>query len=214
MPNRARKRDTTENMAPVIGRVVAAAVALADERGLEAVSIRRIAGELQMRPMSLYTYFPSKEALLELMGEQIVSEILIREPLPDGWREALTLIATRSHEVFTRHPWVLAISQQRTTIGRNGLRHAEQQLTALAPLALPARDDWRILFLINDYTLGHAMRVAHTPAASANTYPDFDPADYPHLAEALTQPRPARGSDTFHTGLNTILDEIERQVTQ
>ncbi len=214
MPNRAQHRRATDETTTVLERVVAAAVALADEGGLDAVSIRRIAHELKMRPMSLYTYIPSKEALLELMGEQIVGEVLVREPLPDDWRQALTLIATRSHHVFTRHRWVLAISQRRTNLGRNGLRHAEQQLTALAPLALAARDAWDVLFLINDYTLGHAMRVAHAPTAPPNTYPTFDPADYPYLAHALTQPGPVRGRDTFRTGLDTILDAVERRVLQ
>lgn len=207
MPNRAARRPGEPGEA--LSRIVLVAVGIADAEGLQGVSIRRIAGELQMRPMSLYTYIASKDELLELMAEHVVGEVLIRHPLPGDWRAAITLIATRSHEVFTAHPWILAISQRRATLGRNGLRHAEQQLSAIAPLNLPPTEEWKILFLINDLALGHALRVAHAAAAPPNAYPDFDAADYPHLARALTAPAPARSAASFRAALDLLLDAVE-----
>jgi AcrR family transcriptional regulator len=185
-------------------------VELADREGLEAVSIRRVAAELRMRPMSLYTYIASKEELLARMAESIVGEVLVEEPLPADWRQAVELVALRSHRTFVRHPWVLAISQGQAQLGPSGVRHAEQLLTAIEPLGLSAKKRWRALFLINDYTLGHALRAAQVPAGPT-VYPDVDPDRFPRLAAALKRPGPARDEETFRRGLRMLLDALESQ---
>jgi AcrR family transcriptional regulator len=95
MPSRATGRTPSAETATTARGIVDAAITIADAEGLDSVSIRRVATKPRMRPMSLYTYIPSKEALLDLMGEEIVGKVLIRHPLPPDWRQAITLIATR-----------------------------------------------------------------------------------------------------------------------
>lgn len=209
MPNRASlpSRDTRRASANQREKVVAAAVALADRDGLSAVSIRRVAADLAIRPMSIYTYITSKDELLDLMAEAVVSEVLIKQPLPEDWRAAVETIAVQSHKVFVAHPWLAAISHQRPNLGRNAVHHAEQLLTAIAPLDLPADEAWEVLFLINDYTLGHALRVAHAPPPTAGAYPPYDPHEFPHLAATINSAR-RRSHDTFLAGLRRILDAI------
>jgi AcrR family transcriptional regulator len=189
-------------------KLVTAAVAIADREGIAAVSIRRVAQELAVRPMSIYTYIASKDELLDLMAESVVSEVLVTSPLPTDWRAAIEVVAVRSHQVFVAHPWLAAISQQRSDLGENGLRHAEQLLAAIKPLELTAEEAWDVLFLINDYTLGHALRVAHAPAPTAGNYPAFDPERFPLLAQTLHAAR-RRSRHTFLAGLSRILDSIE-----
>ncbi len=209
VPNRAslHSRGARHSTTTQRDKLVAAAVALADREGLAAVSIRRVAAELAVRPMSIYTYITSKDELLELMAEAVVSEVLVTQPLPSDWRAAVEAIAIQSHHVFIAHRWLAAISQQRSDLGTNALRHAEQLLTAIAPLALPAEEAWEVLFLINDYTLGHALRVAHAPPPTAGNYPPFDTQQFPHLARTLHGAR-RRSDDTFLAGLGRILDGI------
>lgn len=215
MPNRASESTTAEDRpggAERLQAIVAAAVALADREGLEAVSIRRVAGELGMRPMSLYTYIASKQELLGQMAERIVAEVLVDEPLPPDWRAAVELVALRSHRMFVEHPWVLAISQARAQLGPSGLRHAEQLLRAIEPLGLDAEERWQALFLINDYTLGHALRAAQAPAGPA-VYPEVDPDRFPRLTDALSAPGPARDEETFRRGLAMLLDALESRAS-
>lgn len=210
VPNRA-SRSTADDRPDGGGRlqgIVAAAVALADREGLEAVSIRRVAGELGMRPMSLYTYIPSKQELLELMADRIVAEVLVDDPLPPDWRRAVETVALSSHRMFVEHPWVLEISRARAQLGPNGLRHAEQLLRAIEPLGLDAEERWQALFLINDYTLGHALRAAQAPAGPG-VYPEVDPDRFPRLADALSRPGPPRDEETFRRGLALVLDALE-----
>jgi AcrR family transcriptional regulator len=209
VPNRASlsSHEPTKSTQSQRDKVVAAAVALADRDGLAAVSIRRVAAELAVRPMSIYTYITSKAELLDLMAEAVVSEVLVTKPLPSDWRSAVETIAVQSHQVFVAHPWLAAVSHQRPSLGTSALHHAEQLLAAIAPLELTAEEAWDILFLVNDYTLGHALRVAHAPPATAGSYPPFDPQQFPLLATTIHSTR-RRSDDTFLAGLRRILDAI------
>lgn len=208
VPNRASLafRGASQSIPDQRDRLVAGAVALADREGLAAVSIRRVAAELGVRPMSIYTYIASKDELFDLMAEAVVSEVLVTAPLPSDWRAAVEAIAIQSHHVFVAHPWLAAISHARPDLGANALHHAEQLLSAIAPLDLPAEKAWEVLFLINDYTLGHAVRVAHAPPTAGN-YPPFDSQQFPRLA-ATIHSAGRRSDDTFLAGLGRILDGI------
>ena len=88
-------------------QIVTVALSIADEEGLEAVSMRRIAKELGTGAMSLYHYFDSRDELLELMGDTVASEMLVPN-LPAHWRDVLVAIAGHTRAMFLNHPWMLA----------------------------------------------------------------------------------------------------------
>jgi AcrR family transcriptional regulator len=215
VPNRASRLDwdAAHGDSPHLSRqtIVSTAIAIADSEGLAAVSIRHVAARLATRPMSLYTYIAAKEDLLALMADEITGEAILSDPLPNDWRAALRMIAGRSHEVFVAHPWVLEIAGRPAHLGHNAIRHAEQLLTAVAPLGLSAPDAWSVLYIVNDYALGHAMRVTQLTKEPAAGYPQFDVATAPHLARALPTAELRRDRDTLETGLDTVLDGIERR---
>lgn len=217
MPNRASEL-MWHRAKPAPGRklnrdiVVGAAIALADREGLDAVSVRRIAADLGVRPMSLYTHIAAKDDLISLMVDEVVGEIVIHEELPDDWRAALRRIARASHAVLAAHSWMLAVSTRPGSLGPNALRHAEQLIAAVAPLRLTPAGAWVVAGIVNDYTLGHALRVAYPAAGSTQErYSSVDPAVFPHLARALRAIAPERDDTTFETGLDAVLDGIERR---
>jgi hypothetical protein len=70
---------------------------------------------------------------------------------------------------------------------------------------------WAVLFILNDYTLGHALRVAHATREPQVEYPGFDGNAFPHLAQALLAGGPERDQETFEAGLEVVLDAIERR---
>jgi AcrR family transcriptional regulator len=214
MPNRARTRTAPDLSGRRRSRdgltqrtIVAAAIGLADDHGLEAVSIRGIAAALGARPMSLYTHITGKEELLQLMGEEIVAEVILPPPLPDGWRAALTAIATCSHRTFLAHPWLPSLAAHRPHLGANALRHAEQLLGALDELDLEPQQAWQILYAINDLTLGHAIRISHANE-DGDSYPRFPVDQFPHLPAALSSPPLRRDDATFKAGLDLLLAGI------
>ncbi len=78
---------------------MAAAVAVADAEGLDAVSFRRVAAELDARTMTLYSHVASKVELLDLMFDDLAAEVLVAGPLPAGWRPGLAALATRKRDL-------------------------------------------------------------------------------------------------------------------
>jgi AcrR family transcriptional regulator len=221
MPNRAPSQLVWDAPAPSGGRstgltreaIVATAIAVADADGLDAVSIRRVAGDLGVRPMSLYTHIASKEDLLDLMVNEVVAEALVPEPLPDDWRAAIREIAVRSHDAFLAHPWTLQAFSQRPRIGPNTLRHAEQSSAAVAGLGLDERTAGTVLAVVDDYAVGHAMRAVFVPHEAqlrdllAETLRAADPSEFPHLTAAQVA---VPLDHSFEIGLDALLEGLER----
>jgi AcrR family transcriptional regulator len=146
-------------------QIAAAALEIADAEGFEAVSMRRIAARLGAGTMSLYRYIATKADLLALIDDALRGEALAPEPLPAGWREALTLVARQTRDAYLRHPWAVRVlpggpAADTTLAGPNGLRHAEQSLAALAsaPLDMDAKAD--LLAIVDDYVFGHLLHAA------------------------------------------------------
>jgi AcrR family transcriptional regulator len=196
--------------------IVAAAVALADAEGLAAVSIRRVAAELGVRTMSLYTYIDRKEDLLDLMADEVAGEVLIdAADLPTDWRAAITAVVAREREVARRHPWMVDLLSRLPRIGPNGLRHTEQTLTALSALGLDARATFRLGAAIDQYVLGNMVADAVLTSADsdlgrarlAQLVEIATGGDFPRLSAIFTGDPP--DTNTYQLGLDLMLDGIE-----
>src|SRR6266540_2560688 len=109
--------------------IAAAAIAVADAEGIEAVSMRRVAAELGFGTMSLYHYVRSKDELLDLMSDGIMGGQLVDDAeLQQGWRAGLTAIAHATRRNIERHPWMGdAMRPQHSNVpGPNAMRHVDQ----------------------------------------------------------------------------------------
>jgi AcrR family transcriptional regulator len=193
--------------------IVDTAITIADVDGLDAVSIRRVAAILEVRPMSLYTHIVSKDELLSLMANELVGTVIVEQPLPDDWREALTMIARRQFRMFASHPWLLPLFTRRPRHGPNAMRQAKQLTRAVEGLKLPPEDVWRLLGIVNDYVLGNAMRIATAGTAKdlVDTLTEDDRAALPD-AGALSRVEETRLDDAgFEFGLQTVLDGVEHR---
>lgn len=95
-------------------RVLQAAVTLADEIGIDALSMRRLAQELDVVPMALYKHVQNKEELLDGMVEAVVGEI-DRPVLDADWKVAVRLRVLSARQVLMRHPWARQVFETRTT---------------------------------------------------------------------------------------------------
>ena len=102
---------------------------IADREGFAAVSMRRIATELDAGTMTLYHYVRTKDELLTLVVDAVMAEVVIpaTEPIPTDWRAALTMVAERTRAALERHPWILDIADD-PAVG-------SQQRAALRPVA-------------------------------------------------------------------------------
>jgi AcrR family transcriptional regulator len=219
--------------APALTReaIVATAVALADDEGIDAVSIRRVAGLLGVRPMSLYSHVGRKQDLLALMVDEAVRACLVPGELPEDWREALFLVARHTRDGARRHPWMLAAAAEKVAISPNSLRHFEQCLAALSSLETDREQKLAILVAVDTYTIGQVARElaklkaprpggdegCASPLRAAKEYLSrvLERGDLPHLAEfGLDAAIDASEAETeaadrrFTVGLGWLLDGI------
>jgi AcrR family transcriptional regulator len=139
-------------------QIIDAAVRLADADGLEAVSMRRLAELVGVGTMSIYTYVSDKDELLDLMRDQVAAEMLVPEPLPSDWREALWAIAIRSRDAIEAHPWSFDAEARRPRRRINTMRHIEQSLSVVRMLGVEGRTGATVLMAVDDYVIGHCIR--------------------------------------------------------
>lgn len=197
-------------------RVIDAALDVADADGLDAVSIRRVAQELGVRPMSLYTHIASKDDLVALMLNEVSGRLLVEEPLPDDWRAALTLIARRANAAYLAHPWMLQAFGKGTRVGPNMLRRAEQSAAAAAGLGLDPAEAWIALSIVHEWTIGHALHVVtlREDDELEGQLRTADPEEYPRMSGVFRAGRSQRPEEAFETALATVLDGIAQRFAQ
>lgn len=138
--------------------IVAAAVRIADAEGVDAVSMRRLADELGVATMTPYTHVESKDELIDLMRDAVAAEMILPEPVPDDWREALRAIAHKTKDAFEAHPWSLDITSRRPRARINRLRHVEQSVAIMVRLEVAPQTGRAILMSIDDYVIGYCAR--------------------------------------------------------
>ncbi|MFC8733355.1 TetR/AcrR family transcriptional regulator [Luteimicrobium sp. NPDC057192] len=150
--------------------VVDAAVGLADAEGLPAVTVRRVAAEVGVAPMSVYTYVGSHEDLLVLMADAVLAAAAsapsLRASYATGpWRDRVTRVAEANLALGTRHRWLLDVTDQRTALGPGAIAKYDAELAALEPLGLDDVDRDAALTFVLDFAWSAAR--ARRGAASA-----------------------------------------------
>ncbi|MEU2930649.1 TetR/AcrR family transcriptional regulator C-terminal domain-containing protein [Streptomyces sp. NPDC007251] len=200
--------------------ITAAAVALADAEGLEAVTMRKVAAQVGAGVMSLYSYAPDKETLLNLMVDHVSGELTVMDPPSGDWRADLKTIAHLQRAHMLRHPWLPAALSTRRVPGPNTLAFLEHALAVLRPTGLDGAAKLEVFAQITAFVAGH---VAHEIAqAAASRSPDRAAAEarylaavaadghHPELAEALSAPkRPVTPEATFTRFLNRLIDGLD-----
>jgi len=164
----AAARRSSPDQALSLERIVNAAIAVADEEGLPAVSMRRVASELAVATMSLYRHVHDKEALLtRMMDAAFAGQPLPADP-PEGWRERLTLAARLLWDVFHHHPWLApALSVTRPQPVPSALPYTEWVLASLDGLGLDLSTMMTTHITLFNYVRGTAVNVELETEAEA-----------------------------------------------
>jgi AcrR family transcriptional regulator len=134
VPQRAgrRRRDpiTTE-------AIVAAALRILDADGLDGLSMRRLAEELDTGAASLYWHVGSKDGLLDLVMDEVIGEQEVPDPDPGRWQEQLKEVARTMRATILRHRDIVRISIGRIPMGPNAVRYSERVLAILRAGGVP-----------------------------------------------------------------------------
>jgi AcrR family transcriptional regulator len=132
-PERAARGPVPEHTR---AEIAAAAITLADARGLGAVTMRSAAAAIGTAPASLYRYVTTRDELVELMADQVYGEISAPEPGPGDPVAGLLRLARQSRAVYHRHPWLLDVPATGSLPGPNAVAFIEHTLAALADVHL------------------------------------------------------------------------------
>jgi AcrR family transcriptional regulator len=201
-------------------KVLEAAVDLADEIGLEALTIRRLADELGVGAMTIYHHIASKEEIIDGMVENVFTEIEL-PPTDTDWKTAMRQRCISARQVLNRHPWAAPLLESRTVPGPASLKHHESVLACLRGGGLSLQTAAHAYAILDSFVYGFAFEEATLPASGGEGFAEVAeqmaahfPADvYPHLAELtfdhVLQPGYNFG-DSFEFGLNLILDGLDR----
>jgi AcrR family transcriptional regulator len=155
----ARAERATKGPAPSLTRrqVADAAVRLADTGGIEAVSMRRVAAELEVGTASLYRYVDSKDELYDLMVDTVEGEDGPPPVLHGAWRRDVIAYARRTRALMHRHPWLVSLAA-RPSFGPNSLAWTEHGLAAMDDLHLGADDSFLAAETIISFIRGFVSR--------------------------------------------------------
>jgi AcrR family transcriptional regulator len=146
-----------ESPSAAVGRIVHAAIKLADRDGVEKVSMRGLASELGCGAMSLYHYVPSKADLLDLLLDAAMGGVALPERPSGDWRADLDTVATETRACLKRRPWLVGLLHSRPAIGPKRLAQFEFSLAAVAGLGLDVAAMHRMVALLYVYTTGFVM---------------------------------------------------------
>ncbi len=212
-PAVSRRPKRNQRQALDRGRIVEAALRIVDTDGVGALSLRRLADDLGVTPMSIYWHINDKAELLELVGEAVLAEIKIPERTGD-WREQLRAIHRAMFSSFRRHPNTTEILVGRARFSSGGLAAFERILAVLldagfAPQA--AFDAYQSLYLFSLGSMATSSRspefieVQRAGAAYMLTLPEER---FPSI-RAVTPEIGRRAPDAqFEIGLDVVIEGI------
>jgi DNA-binding transcriptional regulator YhcF (GntR family) len=151
-------------------RIVATATAVADAEGLDAASMRRLAAELGVGPMSLYRHLSGREELEHLLVRAVFRAHPLPEPGPPGWRAKLELVCRLEWAAFRRHAWLPElVSLTRPLLVPEAMDHTEWTLRALDGLPLAADEKVREALALPALVRGLALSSAAETQAERET---------------------------------------------
>lgn len=211
-----------------VEEITAAAIAIADAEGLDALSMRRLAEALGVGTMSLYRYVPGRPELLDLMVDRVSAETRPASDTEVGWRGRLEHVARENVALYLRHPWLLQVFPGRPPMGPGVLRKYDDELQSLEGCGLGDVEMNLVLDLVLGYVRGAVMTWVEASrleertglgdhawwAAVAPTLEQvFDPEEYPLAARVGEAAAAHYGGSydpeiAFEFGLERTLDGV------
>ena len=204
-------------------RVLAGAIAVADAGGLASLTIRSLAKELGVKPMSVYHYVANKDEILDAIVDLVFSEIEL-PTIGGDWQAEMRVRAHSAREVLSRHSWAITLLDSRLNPGQATLRHHNAFIGTLRAAGFSIVLTAHAFALIDSYVYGYALSEAALPIHGPETVPEiaesmmrfFTPEVYPHLfeftMEHVMKPDYDFGVE-FGYGLDLILDGLARSIT-
>jgi len=217
-----RRKTSSSTAGPLTKeKVVETAVAIADEGGVEALTMRKLADQLGVEAMSLYYHVKNKGEILDGILDAVFAEIELPSA-EDEWKPAMRKRAISAREVALRHKWAISLMDSRANPGTATIRHHDAILRSLRTDGFSVPMAAHAISAIDAYVYGFVMQEDALPFDTEEELKmladmmleRFPEKDFPHFAELVTQHALKPGysySEEFLFGLNLILDGLEQR---
>ncbi len=192
--------------------ILDAAIRLADDRGLDAVSMRAVAELVGVTPMALYPHVGSKAALLDGMMGRMLGELLPVTSAGATWQERLSDLARAGRNLTRRHPWLATLMFSQPSVDPDAVRITDAVYQALADAGVPEADVPRLERLMGTFVMGYGASEAlgrfgsSVPRATRGRLPDGDLPGHSRLAPWLSQPA------DWDAEFEADLDDLQRLI--
>lgn len=200
-------------------RVLRAAISLADESGIDSLSMRKLGQVLGVEAMSLYNHVASKDDILNAIVDIVESDIELPSPGAD-WKSALRKTGISAHDVFVRHPWAASLTLSATGTRPARWRYMNAILGCLREAGFSAEMTDLAYHALDSHISGFTLWAAQLqvdaeelPDLAATFLRELPVDDLPYLVEHVHQHLKERSPDdegAFAFGLDLILDGLER----
>ena len=202
-------------------RIIEAAVELADEQGIEALSMRKLGHSLGVEAMSLYNHVGGKDDILDGMVDGLFAEIGV--PLPNGgdWKSAVTETATRAKDVFAAHSWAVPLITSRELTGPSAFALMDRTLGVLLDAGYPMDLVHHAWHVISSHVMGYAFQETSSTWGKDSDH-DHAKADallreygeqFPNVAKLVPHLMECSHDEEFQFGLDIILSGIEARLS-
>ncbi len=200
--------------------VLQTALRLADQGGLESLSMRKLGQELGVEAMALYYHFANKDEIVDGIVDLVFTEVELPSTTAPDWRDEMRRRAISLRDALLRHRWAIGLMESRRNPGPATLRHHDAVIGSLRAGGFDIAMAAHAYSLLDSYIYGFALTKMNLPfdtgeevADVAQTMLDPFPAgEYPYLLEILTDHVTKPGydyADEFEYGLDVILDGLE-----
>jgi AcrR family transcriptional regulator len=229
VPSTSPRRDREQAPELTVERVIQTAIHIADTEGLPVLSMRRVAGGLDIATMTMYRFVPSKDQLVVMMADAVFADWPPPQPPPEGWRACFELMARRHWAMYQQHPWLAqVISFTRPEPTPHALPNTEWTLKALEGLGLDSPTMLYLVVTLFSYVRGTAINLEWEAEAVRNTGLTDEEwmqtqesrmaaialsGEFPTLARVVAKDIDFNLESFFEFGLQRLLDGMAAQLT-
>ncbi|MEP7379113.1 MAG: TetR/AcrR family transcriptional regulator C-terminal domain-containing protein [Chloroflexota bacterium] len=209
-------------------RIIEAGMALLDRDGLDGLSMRKLGAELRSGATSVYWHVPNKDALLDLLLDQLMAEAnaTIRHDPGASWRAELAAYAIALRVVLDRHAAAAGLLSTRAAVGPEGLRFMEGVMNALADAGFGGRQRALAYAALTGYTLGHVVLEQRKPPTDGSQPPTaghqlqrlgvllrgVPRGRFPGVFESAADLAELTDEEAFEYGLQRMLDGLQAEL--
>jgi AcrR family transcriptional regulator len=203
-------------------RILAAALALVDEQGIGALSMRKLGQSLGFEAMSLYNHVANKDDLLDGMLDLVLAEM--DSPRPEEGLDGIRRAAVSAHDALTRHPWAAGLLMTPARVRPARLEFMDALLGALRGAGFSAETTYHAYHVIDAHIIGFSLwQSTHDFALPEEIsedlqafldrmlpqerYPDLHAHGMQHL-----EPGPLQNTSAFEYGLDLLLESLKRKL--